>query len=128
MGHDWCKRRNPDESRVKRGFKIAGMVLLGIIGAVALAFLFGIVIRELWNWLMPAIFNLGKIDYWQAVGLFILGKLLFGGFGHGGGGNRGKMKKPGPKYKKYWKEEGQAAYEAWMAKCGPAAPPEKPQG
>ncbi len=29
---------------------------------------------------MPNIFGLGKISYWQGVGLFILGKLLFGGF------------------------------------------------
>lgn len=62
----------------------AGWIILGIIGFTALAFLFGAVVMWLWNWLMPAIFHLGVITYWQAVGLAVLGRLLFGGFHHGG--------------------------------------------
>ena len=34
----------------------------------------------LWNWLMPAIFGLVTISYWQAVGIIILAKFLFSGF------------------------------------------------
>lgn len=40
----------------------------------------------LWNALLPAIFGIVTIDYWQALGLLVLGRLLFGGFGKGGGG------------------------------------------
>jgi hypothetical protein len=60
-----------------------GWIILGIIGFTAFAFLFGAVVMWLWNWLMPAIFHLGLITYWQAVGLAILGRLLIGGFHHG---------------------------------------------
>lgn len=39
----------------------------------------------LWNALLPAIFGMVTITYWQALGLLVLGRLLFGGFGKGGG-------------------------------------------
>jgi Ca2+/H+ antiporter, TMEM165/GDT1 family len=55
--------------------------------AVAVAALLGFVIMWLWNWLMPSLFGLHTIGYWQAVGLFFLSKLLFGGF-RGGRGHR----------------------------------------
>lgn len=39
----------------------------------------------LWNWLMPALFNLKEVTFLQSAGLLILGRLLFGGFrGHHG--------------------------------------------
>lgn len=31
----------------------------------------------LWNWLMPTIFGLGKITFWQALGLNLLCSILF---------------------------------------------------
>lgn len=48
--------------------------------------LLGFVTMQLWNWLMPSIFGLHAITFWQALGLFVLGKLLLGGFHrhHGG--------------------------------------------
>ena len=36
--------------------------------------------RELWNWLMPDIFGLRTITYWQALGLMVLSWFLFRGF------------------------------------------------
>lgn len=35
----------------------------------------------LWNLLIPVIFGGIMINYWQALGLLILGRILFGGFG-----------------------------------------------
>jgi hypothetical protein len=114
----------------------AGWIILGIIGFTALAFLFGAVAMWLWNWLMPAIFGLGVITYWQAVGLAVLGRLLFGGMHHGGPHSRGKhnfgpwkhrayMKDGnnckdyfhGSKwsyYDQYWKEEGEKAFNDYL--------------
>ncbi|MBN2498069.1 MAG: hypothetical protein JXR96_25995 [Deltaproteobacteria bacterium] len=59
--------------------KIAGWVLLGLCAAALLGLVLGLVVMWLWNWLMPAIFGLPEIGYWQAVGLFILAHLLFKG-------------------------------------------------
>jgi len=50
-----------------------------LFGALLLA-VFGFVVMGLWNWLTPAMFGLRTIGYWQAVGLLILSKILFGGF------------------------------------------------
>lgn len=35
----------------------------------------------LWNWLMPELFGLPSVSFWQAAGLLVLCKILFGGFG-----------------------------------------------
>src|SRR6516165_1778759 len=52
---------------------------IALIGIIALA-LFGFVVMSLWNWLMPPIFGLRVISFWQALGLVVLSKILFGGF------------------------------------------------
>jgi hypothetical protein len=37
-------------------------------------------VLQLWNWLMPSIFGLRPLSFWQAVGLLGLSWILFGGF------------------------------------------------
>jgi len=55
------------------------------------AFVFTVVLGGttmlLWNWLMPALFGMAHISFWQAIGILVLSKLLFGGFGLRGGGH-----------------------------------------
>jgi hypothetical protein len=58
---------------IRRVLKISFFVLLA--GTV-----FGFAVMWLWNWLMPAIFGLHAISFWQALGLLVLSKILFGGF------------------------------------------------
>lgn len=71
----WWEDRNLGE---KIGVGI-GLALL----AVGLFFLYGLVVQSLWNWLMPDLFGLGTMDYWQALGLPFLIMLLFLGVGGG---------------------------------------------
>ncbi len=59
-----------------KGLKIVGFVILGAACVTALGF--GVML--LWNWLVPELFHGPVITFWQALGLFILCKLLFGGF------------------------------------------------
>lgn len=65
------------------------MLLFGIISLAAIS---GAVML-LWNWLIPGIFGLATINFWQALGLFALARLLFGrlGFGHGRRMMHGRM-------------------------------------
>jgi hypothetical protein len=59
--------------------RIVGFAIMAIIAA----FLFGFVVMGLWNWLMPELFGLKAIGYWQAWGLLVLSWILFGGLrGH----------------------------------------------
>lgn len=48
---------------------------------IVIAITISVAIMLLWNWLIPGIFGLSPIDFWQALGLFALSRLLFGGFG-----------------------------------------------
>lgn len=79
---------------ILKGIKIALFVAAGVL-------LMGYATMSLWNWLIPELFHGPYITFCQAFGLFILAKILFGGFkGRGGcwgghcGGNRGG----------YWKQ------------------------
>lgn len=45
--------------------------------------LISLVVMQLWNHLLPAILGVSAITFWQAMGIFILCKILFG-FGKGG--------------------------------------------
>lgn len=51
----------------------------GVIFGAGIALVFGFIVRALWNWLMPSIFGLGEITYWQAWGLVLLSHILFKG-------------------------------------------------
>lgn len=62
---------------------------LGILAVLLVAgAAFGWAVHALWNWLMPALFGLRSITFWEALGLFVLGKLLFGGVRGFGRGHR----------------------------------------
>ena len=65
-----------------RVLAIAGFAILGLIVAAVLALLFGLVLMVLWNWLMPIIFGLPVITFWQAWGLVVLSHILFKSFPH----------------------------------------------
>jgi fatty acid desaturase len=86
--------------RIMRTHKKAYFIAKGILfGAVAgTAFTFALLL--LWNWLMPLIFGLGILTFWQALGLFALSKILFGSGGHHSGSSYYKYNR-----EKYWKEK-----------------------
>lgn len=52
---------------------------------IAAGLLMGAVVMYLWNAILPAVAGVGALTYWQAVGLLILCRILFGGFRGGGG-------------------------------------------
>ncbi len=105
--------------------EIVALVILGIIGITGLAILFGFVILWLWNWLMPELFGLPTITYWQGVGLFILFKILLGGCSSSGSSKKCRDdRKHDSKskfskwryYDKFWKEEGDELYSQYVAR------------
>jgi hypothetical protein len=56
---------------------ILSTISLAFLIAVGLALLIGGPLWLLWNWLMPLIFGLPHITFWQAVGLNLLSSILF---------------------------------------------------
>jgi hypothetical protein len=74
--------------RMTRVTKLMVIAPLAILGMVIFTFIGGEVVMLLWNWLAPTLFGLREITFWQAIGLLALCRILFGGFGLGGGGHR----------------------------------------
>lgn len=53
-------------------FALGGTLLITFV-----AFLYGWPVMALWNWLMPSLFGLKTISFWEAIGLNILCSFLF---------------------------------------------------
>ncbi len=114
---------------------------LKLVGGLALAALvalfFGWFVQHLWNWLMPALFKLPVVTFWQAAGLVLLARIFVGhGGGHKGGhkwkpkwvgscsrcGGRDKASAFAPggdvhnweHFDDWWKEGGEASFEAFV--------------
>jgi hypothetical protein len=66
--------------RGNRAVKILKMLAIGVVAIL----IFGSVTMLLWNWLMPALFGIKAIGFWQALGVVVLSKILFGSFRGGG--------------------------------------------
>src|SRR5271170_4153920 len=91
----------------------APAILLMVIAAVAI---FGFAVQQLWNWLIPAIVGWHAIDFWQAVGILLLSKILFGGFrGRGGMGWRHRV---GERWERMSPEEREKFSRAMRGRCG----------
>lgn len=119
-------------------FRVIGWTAVGLCVAALFALVFGFIVKWLWNWLMPALFGLGVITYWQAFGIVLLAKLLFGGFGghhksdrdrfgsrihdkrHNFFGDDGEDWNPEEEwkynrhYRKFWREEGKMAFDNYL--------------
>lgn len=71
----WEERTLGQKILMGIGFAILGLGLLALCGWVVML---------LWNWLMPDIFGLKQLTYWQAWGLLVLTSILFKGPRPGG--------------------------------------------
>lgn len=79
--------------RMTRLTRLMIIAPLAILGMVIFTFIGGEVVMLLWNWLAPALFGLREVTFWQAIGLLALCRILFGGFGLGGGGHRNSRRR-----------------------------------
>ena len=90
-------------------------------GIAAFLALISFVVMNLWNYLLPGILHVGAITFWQAMGIFILCKILFGfgkGSGHRGGGAPWMRRGMAEKFKHMSPEEREKFKQKWEQKCG----------
>jgi hypothetical protein len=102
---------------------MVGIIQLAILMLIIVAG-FGQAVLQLWNWLMPNIFGLPRISFWQAIGLLGLCWILFG---------QGFLGKPG--YGSPWRhrmrerwaqmtpDERQKFRTGMQGRCGHLEPP-----
>jgi len=81
---------------------------LAIVGMVLFAWIGGEVVMHLWNWLLPPLFGLRTLGFWQALGLLVLCRVLFGGLGGHGPSHRrrwdGRCKKMTPEEREKFRQ------------------------
>ena len=68
--------------KLKKLIWIAPLALVGILLFVAIG---GTIVMLLWNAILPALVGWPPLTFWQALGLLVLCRILFGG----SGGHRG---------------------------------------
>ena len=79
MANEWVKRNK-------------WIFVVGPLALVVLVAICGEVVMQLWNWLLPPLFGWRMITFWQALGLLVLCRILFGSIGGQGSGG------PGPRH------------------------------
>ena len=88
---------------------------------IAAFLVFGAIVMGLWNAILPAVIGVKTITFIQALGILVLSKILFGGFGNkggfkGGGGAdwKNKMKE---KFGSMTPEEREKFKAEWKNRC-----------
>ncbi len=126
------KKNGDDKKKTPDAFVIVGMIVLVVLVTAVVVALAGLLVRWLWNQLMPGIFNLPSLSYWQAVGLFVLAQLFFGAGAKVETGNKTVKKgakqeseqktvhdgdpAEDDKYQDWWRNEGKQAFDLYKTK------------
>jgi hypothetical protein len=82
----------------------------------------GEVVMHLWNWLAPALFGWHTVTFWQALGLLVLCRILFGGLGSRGHDGHKWRRRRDERWEKMSPEEREKLRESWRGRCGPFGP------
>ncbi|MGD0547771.1 MAG: hypothetical protein ABR991_08065 [Terracidiphilus sp.] len=100
----------------------------GPLALVLFIWIGGEVVMLLWNWLLPVLFGVRTINLWQALGLLVLSRILFGGWGCGGN-DRSKSQRPSDEnWKKMTPEEREKLRAEMRSRwCGGEAPIGEPK-
>jgi Ca2+/H+ antiporter, TMEM165/GDT1 family len=103
----------------KRGINRGVMFFLFFIVAVPL---FGLLVMSLWNAILPQVIDGVKpITFWQSLGILLLSKILFGGFGggrHSRQHGRQKWIEMKQKFAGMNPEEREKFKSEWKNRCG----------
>ena len=98
----------------RKGFKFIAIPILIVLGVTVLSF----VVMKLWNFSVVKAANLNEINFWQAMALLVLSKILFG-FGMGGR-RKGKGSWPSRRTP-LTDEQKEALKHKWEAHCKPGS-------
>lgn len=106
---------------VRWSLRAVGMfaVVIAVLALLALA------VMVLWNSLVPQLFRGPALQYWQALGLLLLSRILFGGLrGRGGWHGHWRQRKWRERWESMTPEERAHLREHFERRCGHrSAPP-----
>ncbi|MDQ6889041.1 MAG: hypothetical protein M3Z56_01990 [Bacteroidota bacterium] len=99
----------------KKGLMFAVLFIAAIV-------LFSAIVMALWNGILPAVLGVKPVSFLQALGILVLSKILFGGFGRRGGwrGGRGNQwrRNMQQKWADMTPEEREKFKAEWKNRCG----------
>ena len=106
---------------MRRNWFLRGLMFVPF--AILFLAVFTYVVMSLWNWLMPALFGWHLITYWQAMGILILSKILFGGFRGGRRQHWYGRRRMMERWERMTPEEREKFRDAMRGRCGPLGGP-----
>jgi len=83
------------------------------LAAALLALILGFGVMLLWNTILPSLFSVHSVTYWQSVGLLILARILLGGglgyrrYGFARIGSRPAWNE----YEEWWRKSGKQSFQ-----------------
>jgi len=114
----------PNQPPNRKMFKPA-KILFFVAVVLAIVFVLGTVVMLLWNAILPKIAGVKPLDLWQAIGLLVLSRILFGGFKPGSPpwkDKRDHFRSKKAAWKEKWmnmsEEERQEFKNRWRKRCG----------
>ena len=107
-----------------RKWKWFWMAPLAILAMILFVWLGGQIVMYLWNWLVPSLIGWHQITFWQALGLLVLCRILFGRlFSHGGGPRSHFRNRMRDRWDNMAPEEREKLRDAFRARCAGFTPP-----
>jgi len=95
---------------------------LAMVGIAIFIFVGGEIVKVLWNWLAPSLFGLRLITFWQALGLLVLCRILFGGFGMSGNASRRSRRQMFERWEQMTPEERERFRQRLYGRAGRTSP------
>jgi hypothetical protein len=109
----------------KKLILLAPLAIVAIFAFIALG---GVVVLQLWNWLLPPLFGLRQITFWQALGILALCRILFGGFGFHGSNRSSFSRRISERWERMTPEERERFRQGMRERCGIGPSPSQSQG
>jgi Ca2+/H+ antiporter, TMEM165/GDT1 family len=109
-------------------FAKKGLMILLFIFAFLVPISF--IVMAIWNNVLVSVLHVSLINFWQALGIFALSKILFGFPGMGWRGRRGWGKEMGgmrAKWMNMTTEEREKFKQEWSGRCGGRRPFQTPE-
>ncbi|HZC66267.1 MAG TPA: hypothetical protein VE545_06820 [Candidatus Dormibacteraeota bacterium] len=104
------------------------IVPAAIVAIPLFVFIGGEIVLHLWNWLLPSLFGWRVITFWQALGLLVLCRVLFGGWGHRGFSRSNFRRRLHERWEGMTPEQRERFRQAAATRCGFAPSNPESQG
>jgi small-conductance mechanosensitive channel len=104
---------------MRRFLKVLKFVAIGLLAVTVFSF----IVMRLWNWLTPELFGWHVISFWQALGILVLSKILFGGFRGRPGAHLYWRRRMMERWAQMTPEEREKFRQSMRGRCGSFAPP-----